>query len=122
MCAEINQAPVDHGTVLYQTSTRTSDLGTAAHRIGLGRFGFRARSHFTAPPMPRTRSDDTVTATEAARILGVSRMTLWRLTRSGEIKPVESTAGGEVRAGRARYRRADLEALVDGRDVEDRAA
>jgi len=48
-----------------------------------------------------------LTSTETARLLGVSRQTLWRLSQSSELIPVK------VRAG-TRYRRADVETYVAG--------
>jgi len=42
---------------------------------------------------------------ETARLLGVSRQTLWRMSKSGELRPVK------VRTG-TRYRRADVDKYV----------
>ena len=47
------------------------------------------------------------TGAEAARLLSVSTMTVWRMVRSGAIVPVK------IRGG-TRYRRADLERLAQG--------
>jgi len=46
--------------------------------------------------------------TAAAKLLGVSRATLWRMTRAGLLKKVE------VLPGSFRIRRADLEAIAAG--------
>ncbi len=45
---------------------------------------------------------------EAARLLGISRITLWRMTKSGFVRPVE------IAPGNNRYRREDLEAMANG--------
>ncbi|HWA09435.1 MAG TPA: helix-turn-helix domain-containing protein [Opitutaceae bacterium] len=47
--------------------------------------------------------------TAAARFLGVSRATLWRILRSGRLKKLE------ILPGSFRVRRADLEAFAGGR-------
>ncbi|HUI05543.1 MAG TPA: helix-turn-helix domain-containing protein [Verrucomicrobiae bacterium] len=49
---------------------------------------------------------------EGARFLGVSRATLWRMIRNGRLGRVE------VLPGSFRVRRADLEALANGRKQE----
>ena len=46
---------------------------------------------------------------EAAKLLGVSRPTLWRILKAGRLEKVE------IYAGAYRYRRADIEALAEGR-------
>lgn len=43
---------------------------------------------------------------EAARLLGISRVTLWRMTKGGIIRTVELSPGNP------RYRRDDLEAIA----------
>lgn len=45
---------------------------------------------------------------EAARMLSISTMSLWRMVKSGTLKPVK------IR-GSTRYRRTDLEALAQGK-------
>jgi len=45
----------------------------------------------------------------AAELLGVSRVTLWRILKAGKLPRVE------ILPGSARLRRADVEALVDGK-------
>jgi excisionase family DNA binding protein len=57
--------------------------------------------------LPRTMRD-LLTAAGVAALLRVSRTTVWRLTVSGAL-PCERTPGGQ-----ARYRRADLDALIAG--------
>lgn len=47
----------------------------------------------------------------AAKLVGVSRATLWRICRAGRLPKVE------ILPGSFRIRRADLEALADGRKV-----
>jgi excisionase family DNA binding protein len=49
---------------------------------------------------------------EGARFLGVSRATLWRMIRDGRLVRVE------VLPGSFRVRRADLEAIANGRKQE----
>jgi predicted DNA-binding transcriptional regulator AlpA len=46
-----------------------------------------------------------LTQKEAARVLGVSRVTLWRLKKEGVLKPVELTPGNY------RYQRREIEAF-----------
>lgn len=47
-----------------------------------------------------------LTQKEAARVLGVSRVTLWRMTKEAVFSPVEITAGN------FRYRRDEIEAVA----------
>lgn len=49
--------------------------------------------------------------TAAARFLGVSRATLWRMIRAGILRKIE------VLPGSYRVRRADLEAIASGRTI-----
>jgi len=49
-----------------------------------------------------------MTSTEAANYLGVSRTTMWRIAKSGKIRKVR------LGAKSYRYRRADVDACVDG--------
>ena len=50
---------------------------------------------------------------ETARLLGVSRLTVWRLTKLGELE--------QVKVGSRRlYRRSDVEALIRRGDVATR--
>ncbi len=49
-----------------------------------------------------------LTQKEAARILGISRVSLWRLTKEAVFNPVE------IFAGRFRYRREEVEAVARG--------
>lgn len=49
---------------------------------------------------------------EGARFLGVGRATLWRMIRAGRLKKIE------VLPGSFRVRRADLEAIANGRKRE----
>ncbi len=46
--------------------------------------------------------------TDSAKLLGVSRATLWRMVKAGLLKKIE------VLPGSFRLRRADLEAIADG--------
>lgn len=48
---------------------------------------------------------------KAAKLLGVSRTTLWRMTHEGKLARVE------VLAGSFRVRRADIEAIAEGKLV-----
>lgn len=48
---------------------------------------------------------------EAAKLLGVSRATLWRMLQSGKFQKVE------ILPGSYRLRRADLEAFVNGTEA-----
>ena len=58
-------------------------------------------------PERPTQHDGTLllTMTDAARVLGVSRVTLWRMVRTGAVKPVE------IMPGIRRIRREDLHVL-----------
>jgi len=48
---------------------------------------------------------------DAAALLGVHRVTIWRLVRAGRLEPVELL-------GSVRVRRADVEAIVGGKEAE----
>lgn len=52
---------------------------------------------------------ETIGAFEAVKVLGVSRMTLWRMVKAGEV-PVASTTA----SGRSRFNRTALEQIRDG--------
>lgn len=58
------------------------------------------------------RSTALLTASAAARVLGVSRVTLWRMAVAGEIPTAAVTPGGQ-----RRFARADVEAIRDGLDA-----
>ncbi len=62
--------------------------------------------HGETPPAPPSEGPLLYTVSEAARKLGVSRTTLWRLSQSGQLKKVE------VMPGSYRVRRADIEMLA----------
>lgn len=54
------------------------------------------------------RDPELVTVTEAATMLGVARVTVWRMVRAGDLVAVARTPGGDARGGRAYLRRADV--------------
>ena len=60
------------------------------------------------PGQGQTQTADPLLLTqkEAARLLGISRVTLWRLTREAVFTPVELTSGN------FRYRRDEVEAMA----------
>ena len=58
--------------------------------------------------------DDFVSLTEAARIMGVSRWTIYRLIKSGRLPTYEYPANRNVTL----VKRADLEALMTPRPIE----
>ncbi len=53
-----------------------------------------------------------ITATEAARLLRISRMTLWRMCSRGEL-PFRETPGGH-----RRFRRSDIESMLLGEETK----
>lgn len=57
------------------------------------------------PPPPRLTGPLLLNMSRAARLLGVSRHTVWRLMRKGNLKPVE------VRSRLVLLRRSDIERL-----------
>ena len=59
--------------------------------------------------------DDFVTMGQAADILGVSRMTVWRLVRDRKLPAYQSPVNRRVRL----VKRADVEALMRPRPIED---
>ena len=58
-------------------------------------------------PEPKSSEEKAVLLSQkqAAKLLGMSRSTVWRMTRAGQLTTVEVN-------GRARYRRIDLEQLA----------
>lgn len=62
--------------------------------------------------MPQPSAVRLLSACEAAEVLGVSRVTVWRMTTAGELRVAERTPKGQ-----ARYARAELDAIVEGKDA-----
>lgn len=58
------------------------------------------------PPAAQSAGPLLLTQQQAARLLGISRVTLWRMTKGGIIRPVELSPGNP------RYRRDDLEVIA----------
>jgi predicted DNA-binding transcriptional regulator AlpA len=50
---------------------------------------------------------------EVAQMLGVSRVTAWKVAKSGNLKPVHIPG-----LGTPRYRRADIDALIRGEEPQ----
>ena len=69
------------------------------------------------PPAPATTGPMLLTLGKAAKLLGVSRSTIYRLITRGTLPSVE------IAQGRARVRRADIEALArDGAVIPEGGA
>jgi len=62
----------------------------------------------TDTPAAATNGPVLLNQKDAARLLGISRITLWRMTKNGIIRPVELSPGN------TRYRREDLATLAQG--------
>lgn len=70
------------------------------------------RGEVAATPSPRSEGPLLLGMGAAARYLGVSRPTMWRMIRDGRLEKVE------VLAGSFRMRRGDLDAYVAGNGVK----
>lgn len=64
-----------------------------------------------ATQAPTTSGPLLMMVTDAAKLLGVSRATIWRLTKVGKLMPVE------ILPGTFRIRRTDIEKLAEGMGV-----
>jgi excisionase family DNA binding protein len=59
--------------------------------------------------------DDFLTLQQAADLMGVHRITVWRLVRAGKLRTYRSQANRRVKL----VKRADVEALMRPRLIED---
>lgn len=102
----------DLNTIINENPNLILQVTASDLRYFLDDLIFEIRSMTLAEAKEIKRGDSLLTINEAARILSVSKMTLYRWDKAGVLKKVEI-------GGKRRYRKTDVERLVGFRLEED---